>query len=197
VILKHKSPKSKVKEYMMNINKIYKIKSSLISVGFILCTVVSMPSNAQNVEPWTGAAPGSNLNFSEGDIINDIRNRLNKGEVDDAVRMSQRYVDRLESGRRDGQTNSLIYDAYNALCISLTAAGNYDEAMDACNFAINQSPKRWQSVNSRGSLNYKTGKYADALNDYRNALDLAPKGEQITRIIEHNVKITQAKLAAN
>jgi tetratricopeptide (TPR) repeat protein len=184
----------------MNTNFFKKAKIKNLTVTTVLLLTISLTpglSNAQVVEPWTGSIAGSNLNFSEGEIMKDISNRLNKGEIDGAVRLSKRYIDRLESGRNDGQTNSLIYDAYNALCVSLTAASDFDGAMDACDFAIKHSPKRWHSFNSRGSLNYKTGNYAEALNDYRNAFSLAPKREQFTKIIEHNIKIAESKLASN
>jgi Tfp pilus assembly protein PilF len=87
------------------------------------------------------------------------------------------------------------YDAFNALCLSLTADKQFSKAMEACDNAIEHSPKRWQAFNSRGSLNYKNGKFDSALNDYRIALENAPNQSGVKKIIEHNIKISEPRVS--
>mgnify|MGYP000409810329 FL=1 len=175
-----------------------KLNKIVIGAGLLLGFVTApVTATAQSIEPWTGSIPGDNIDFSQGETLKKIRSLINRGDTEDAVRISQRFVDRLTSGRT-GSTNSVLYDAYNALCISLTSNKQYDDAMKACEAAINMTPNRWQAVNSRGSLNFRTGKYTEALSDYQNALKMAPdRNSDISAVLEHNIKISQSKLNSN
>ncbi len=154
-------------------------------------------SNAQEYEPWTGAVVGANIYLGNNSSLKDIRRLINEGKTENAVRESRKFIDRLERDSRSGKTSRYEYDAYNALCISLTSNGEYQEAGDACNYAIEMAPSRWQAINSRGTLNYKNGKYEQALNDYRSALEKAPSVDRIRRIIKHNVSISEARVSGN
>ncbi len=172
-----------------------KITISLsILAGVHLCSAASY---AQEYEPWTGAVAGANIHFNNHETLNRIRKLINKGETADAVRESEKFITRLSINSRSGKTTRYLYDAYNALCISLTSNKQFDQAVEACNTAINEAPERWQAINSRGTLNYKTENYAEALSDYLTALEKAPDIKQIQRIIEHNVKISQARVSGN
>ena len=126
-------------------------------------------------------------------MLSDIRRKLNEGDITDAVRLAERYVEGIEANSRSGKTTRYRYDAYNALCISLTAQKSYDKALEACNTAIKDSPNRWFAYNSRGSLNYRTGKFADAVKDYRLALENAPQVGDISSVLEHNIRLAEAK----
>ncbi len=154
-------------------------------------------SYGQEYEPWTGAVAGSNIHLGNNDNLKSVGRLINQGRTEGAVRAAKRYLDSLTANQRSGRTTSYLYDAYNALCIALTADKQFEEAMNSCNQAIEQSPNRWQALNSRGSLNYKTGNYADALNDYREALEKAPNLTRVRKIIEHNVEISQARVSGN
>ena len=149
------------------------------------------------VEPWTGAVAGYNIDLNSGKSLTSIRSMINRGETENAVRSAKRYVRDLNRDSRSGKTNIILYDAYNALCISLSANSEYEDAMEACNSAIKHTPKRWMALNSRGTLNYKSGKYADALSDYRSALENAPDRASATRVIEHNIRISEARISGN
>jgi tetratricopeptide (TPR) repeat protein len=172
---------------------------TLTAGASILLGLIGLTNNvqAQVVEPWTGAIVGSTIDLGNGGTLAQIRDLINQGKTEDAVRISKKFIQSLEQNKRSGKTTYLTYDAYNALCISLTANKNYSEAMDACNAAIKDNPKRWQAFNSRGSLNYKTEKYAAALNDYKEAQSKAPSSSNITNLITHNIKISQDKIASN
>ena len=175
--------------------KLPKLKSAaagaLITIGLLAIPAIA---NAQAVaEPWTGAVAGSTYEFGTDDMLVDIRKALNEGNVTDAVRFAERYVERLESNTRSGKTSKYRYDAYNALCISLTAQKTYDRAMEACNTAIDDSPNRWFAYNSRGSLNFRSGNFADAVRDYRMALEKAPQVGDVSSLIENNIKLAEAQ----
>lgn len=175
--------------------KLPKLKSAaagaLITLGLLAIPAIA---NAQTAtEPWTGAIAGDNINVGTNDMLTDIRRKLNGGDITDAVRLAERYVESIEQNSRSGKTTTYRYDAYNALCISLTAQKSYDKASEACNTAIKDSPNRWFAYNSRGSLNYRTGKFADAIKDYRLALENAPQVGDISSVLEHNIRLAEAK----
>lgn len=175
--------------------KLPKLKSAaagaLITIGFFALPAIT---NAQTAtEPWTGAVAGSNFNVGTNDMLVDIRKNLNEGNITSAVRLSERYIDSIENNSRSGKTTRYRYDAYNALCISLTAQKSYEKALEACNTAIEDSPKRWFAYNSRGSLNYRTGKFANAIKDYRMALENAPQVGDISSLLKHNISLAEAK----
>ncbi|MBT5072707.1 MAG: hypothetical protein HOJ34_08945 [Kordiimonadaceae bacterium] len=181
------------------IKKIMTFKKIAIGASMLLGLMIT-PNIVQAqaaVEPWTGTIAGSNIDLSSGRALVGIRSMINKGETENAVRASQRYVNELTSETRSGRTNNILYDAYNALCISLTANSEYEDALEACNNAIDHTPSRWLALNSRGTLNYKTGKYSDALTDYRSALENAPNQVSATRVIEHNIRISEARISGN
>ncbi|MEZ5757990.1 MAG: hypothetical protein R3D86_07200 [Emcibacteraceae bacterium] len=154
---------------------------------------ISSAVKAQNYEPWTGAVVGARIDFASDDTINAIRNLINEGDTSGAVREATKLVTSLAQSERAGEKSNYRYDAYNALCVSLTANKEYEKAMDACNEAIQQSPKRWQAYNSRGSLNYKTENFEQALADYKSAFSRASDIPRIKKILEHNIKIAEVR----
>lgn len=170
------------------------ILSSLITLSLSLSVTVSY---AQEYEPWTGSIVGANINLGNNDTLKNIRRLINEGKTDAAVREAEKFVQRISSPGLAQQTTKYYYDAHNALCISLTAHKEYDRAMNACDAAVQHEPSKWMARNSRGSLNYKMGNFSAALNDYRSALENAPRTKNLTRIIEHNIKISEARASGN
>ncbi|MDG1708572.1 MAG: hypothetical protein P8H03_07405 [Emcibacteraceae bacterium] len=159
--------------------------------------LISHKSIAQEYEPWTGSTVGASINFGNHETLIHIRKLINQGKIDSAVRESEKFINNLNTLSRSGKTSKYLYDAYNALCISLTANKEYQKAEEACNFAIKDTPNRWQAFNSRGSMNYRNGSFSSALTDYRQALENAPNTKHIKRIIEHNVRISEARVSGN
>ncbi len=66
--------------------------------------------------------------------------------------------------------------AYTILCASLGQQNALDEALAACDAAIELSATNWQAVNNRGVINYLAGNESIALADFTAAAAL-PKGE--------------------
>lgn len=178
-----------IKSYFSKLKNIAAAAVILLSVG-----LSPMIVQAQITEPWTGSIVGSTINLGNASTLISIRSMLNKGQADEAVRASKKFIKRLKQNNRSGKTSTYTYEAYNALCISLTSIGEFDEALVACNTAINLEKRKWQAINSRGSLHYKSGKYQEALADYRAAFELAPKLDRYFRVIEHNIKIAEGKV---
>lgn len=173
-------------------NTLNKTKSCLTAAGFILALGFATNATAQTVgDPWTGAVPGANYQFEGSGTLMNIRTLLNDGKVDEAVNLARRHAKSFERNTRSGKTSSLRYDAYNALCISLTAQKSYEDANKACNTAVEDTPGRWMAYNSRGNLKMKMGNFTEALNDYNFALDNAPSN--MKSILQHNVQLAQSR----
>lgn len=159
--------------------------------------ICATPSYAQDFEPWTGSVVGATINYGNDGTLVRIRRLINEGKTGDAVREAQKLVNGVMNNERSGEISAIQYNAYNALCLSLTANKQFEEAMSTCNTAIEHSPRSWQAINSRGSLNYKTGKYSEALADYRSALERMPDVKNMRRIVEHNIRISEARSNGN
>ncbi|MCC3862152.1 hypothetical protein [Pseudemcibacter aquimaris] len=171
------------------------IKQKAIALGAaVLLGISALPASsvAQTAtEAWTGAIPGDTIYFGTDDNLVRIRGMLNNGDIDRAVVFASEYAESFEENKRSGKTSPRRYDAYNALCLALSAQKNYDAAREACDEAINESPERWMAYNSRGSLNLKSGNARAAAEDYRKALEYAPDTGDIKAILEHNVQLAQ------
>ncbi len=174
---------------MKNLGKTIKLSFAAAGVAMI---AGSFTANAQSaIEPWTGAIPGGNYEFPGNSSLNSIRKLLNEGRVDAAVTFAKRNVASQKRDSRSGRTSEGIYDAYNALCVALTADQNYDEAIEGCDNAIAENSDRWMAYNSRGTANLKKGNYSDALSDYDMAMQNSPNSSGIREILEHNRQIAQ------
>ena len=58
--------------------------------------------------------------------------------------------------------------------LSLSRAGQYEEAMEAFSKAIEAQPDRAEACNNRGALRYQQKDYAGAIEDYSQAIALQP-----------------------
>ncbi|MDG1996831.1 MAG: tetratricopeptide repeat protein [Emcibacteraceae bacterium] len=173
------------------------LKNIITSAALIfgLSTTIAMSQNA--TEPWTGAIPGDTINLAYFDNLKQIRTLLNDGKANKAVVFATQHINSIETESRSGKTTEHRYDAYNALCLALTAQKNYDDAKEACNTAIKASPNRWMAYNSRGSLYLKMGNFSDSSNDYRMAMENAPSSGSFKTILEHNMELAQNKVSSN
>lgn len=136
--------------------------------------------------------------FSEPQEVRRVLGLIELGQYDDAAALARDYVDSLDSSIAVNGMGIAAdrYYGLNALCVALTKAGGIDEALEACDRAIEISPKRWTALNSRGAAHYTARAFDRALEDYRGALAVVPQGdEQIRAMIEHNIELTEARLA--
>lgn len=135
--------------------------------------------------------------FSAGAEVQRVLDLLEQGRTDDAVEYARDYVDSLSSKAYVGGTSILRerYFALNALCAALTKAGRPDEAVATCSEAIERQPSEWTAFNSRGTAHYSSRRFDLAAADYLRALELAPSDEDVRAMIEHNLALTEQRIA--
>jgi Flp pilus assembly protein TadD len=124
--------------------------------------------------------------------INTILSLIQEGKKEPAVEKARDYVERLENGR-GAQAKQRRYYGLNALCAALTSTGELNEAIDTCSQAIALYPTRWMALNSRGTAYYVSGQIDLALTDYRKALSQVKASKAVTDLIQHNIRLAEAK----
>lgn len=140
----------------------------------------------------TGAdsSPLHVLQLNMPDEVETIRKLLQQGHKQDALRLAEKYITKLENTRSREEKLPRYY-AYNALCTVLTSLGRLDEAIERCTEAMGFA-RKWSAANNRGTAKLLAGRYDEALADYELALSLAPLGhEGIIDTIMHNIFLTQ------
>jgi tetratricopeptide (TPR) repeat protein len=126
--------------------------------------------------------------------ITGIRTLLQEGKKELAVEKAKDYVERIKN-IAGPEAKQLRYFGYNALCAALTSKGDIKEAVDACNRAVNINPSLWQALNTRGTAYYVSGQYELAMKDYRKALEIVKGLEPLVDLIQHNIGLTEKKMA--
>jgi len=130
--------------------------------------------------------------FTQPREITDIRLLLQEGKKELAVEKARAYVASLENV--DGaEALQRRYFALNALCAALTTTGKLEEAIDSCDRAVMINPSLWQALNNRGTAHYVSGQIDLALKDYRKALSLVEGSEPLVDLIQHNIRLAEAK----
>ena len=136
--------------------------------------------------------PGTVLWLDQPHEIGAIRLLLQEGKNERAVEKARDYVESLENVR-GAQAKQRRYYGLNALCAALTSTGELNEAIDTCNQAIALYPTRWLALNSHGTAYYVSGQIDLALTDYRKALSQVEASEAETDLIQHNIRLAEAK----
>lgn len=126
-----------------------------ISAAFMSAAAVLAPAEAQM--------------FSRGNgLVNEAAHALDRDNWDKGVTLARQA---LRSGEL---TPNNVPAALNNLCIGLTGQGNYDEALETCNKAIDRKPRQWSFYNNRANIHFYQEKYNRALSDYYKALTFSP-----------------------
>lgn len=141
-----------------------------------------------------GMYPENVIWFNESREIAYIRQLLQDGKKQLAIEKARSYVARMEN---IAGFEALVrrYYGLNALCSALTSTGDLSEAINTCSEAIELYPTRWQAINNRGTAHYVSRQYNLAMQDYKQALNIKPDAGRATEIIQHNIKLTEAKMA--
>jgi tetratricopeptide (TPR) repeat protein len=175
-----------------------------LGLAWSLVAVAASPALARERVERTGSRLATNATqrtvyrFSESQELRRVLNLIEQGAYGDAVELARDYVDSLNSAMsvNGSAVATERYYGLNALCVALMKAGGTDEALDACNRAIEIFPRRWTALNSRGTAHYAMRAFDRALEDYRGALADAPANDEQTRaMIEHNIELTEAQFA--
>ncbi len=124
-----------------------------------------------------------------------IRSLINKGKNLEAARRSITFIKTEERDARSGIAPSEYYrEAYNNLCISSSALGKVEYAMDACNRSLEINSNHWESLKSRATLYFLTKDYTRALEDFQTALANAPGEKAIKDVLKQNISVVESKM---
>ncbi len=119
--------------------------------------------------------------FSRGNgLVNESAHALDRGKWDKGVSLARQA---LKSGELMPRNFAA---ALNNLCIGLTGQGQYDEALDTCNKAIDRRPREWSFYNNRANIFYYRADYDRALSDYYRALTFSPGDD----VLISNISLT-------
>lgn len=75
---------------------------------------------------------------------------------------------------------------YNNLCIGLTGLRRFDDAIAACDKALEMKPREWSFYNNRANIYFYMGQFGRALAEYYKAVTFNPAN----RILIGNIGIT-------
>jgi tetratricopeptide (TPR) repeat protein len=83
-------------------------------------------------------------------------------------------VGAIEKYKEYDSGNVVLVNMYNDLAVGMGKMGRYDEAEDACKMALRCGPKRAETYNTMGAVGYMQGRYDEAIENYRRAIELKP-----------------------
>ena len=175
---------------MMN-RKILIVLLSLLFVSAGIYEVVAQQTGTR-IKGADSFYPETVLWLDQPYEIDAIRLLLQEGKKERAVEKARDYVESLENVR-GAEAKQRRYYGLNALCAALTSTGELNEAIDTCSQAIALYPTRWLALNSRGTAYYVSGQIDLALMDYRKALSQKGVSEAVTNLIQHNIRLAEAK----
>lgn len=115
------------------------------------------------------AMPAASQMFSRGNgLVNESAYALDREDWDRGMQLAK---DALRSGEL---MPGNVPAAYNNYCIGLTGLGKYDEAMTACNKAIEMKPRSWAFYNNRANIHFYRSEFDRALAEYYKAMTFSP-----------------------
>lgn len=174
-----------------------------MAVPQLIIVAMAIAAATADAESQTGTRVDSEasklavVQLHESSTVDEVQRLLEQGRIDEAVALAREYVDTVEGQVFIGEGDAVpeTYFAWNSLCIALTKSRDYDEAIAACERAIRIQPNRWTAINNRGTAHYAAGSYEAALQDYRDALRVAPAESGTRGTIEHNIVLAEARIA--
>jgi tetratricopeptide (TPR) repeat protein len=175
---------------MMN-RKILIVLLSLLFVSAGIYEVVAQQTGTR-IKDIDNIATESVFWLKQPREIKTILSLIQEGKKKRAVEIARDYAASLENTRGAGAKQRRYY-AFSALCGALTSTGELNEAIDTCSQAIALYPTRWEALNNRGTAYYVSGQIDLALTDYRKALDQVGISEEVTDLIQHNIRLAEAK----
>lgn len=168
----------------------YKIISSL----FLVCLTFNYVT-AQEV-PSTGRSNAVTLDFNNNNYkaLKRMREFIDEGKFQRAVDRASRFIKSNNNNIRNGASMTpATREAYNILCVASTSIGQVEDAMDACNESIKQSPKSWEGLKSRATLYYMTQDFENSLNDFKSAFEHSPN-EEVSAVLKQNISVVESKV---
>jgi tetratricopeptide (TPR) repeat protein len=142
----------------------------VIGIAIVSAFVTALPGAAQMYDRSTA-------------LINDSAIELDRGHFRDGVDLAKKA---LGTGVIAAENYPGVY---NNLCIGLTGLRRYDEALDACNKALELSPRSWVFYNNRANIYFYRGQYDRALAEYYKAMTFSNG----TSVLMRNINLTLRK----
>ncbi len=134
------------------------------------------------------AGPATSQMFSRGNgMVNDSAYALDREDWDRGAALAK---EALRSGELM-PTN--IPAAYNNYCIGLTGMAKYDEAMEACNKAIQLRPRQWSFYNNRANIHFYLGQFDRALAEYYKAMTFSPGDDVLLQNIALALRVRKIR----
>ncbi len=182
----------------MNKNKLARIRN--IGLPVLLALAVSVGPNVASAQ--TGSRAKSNslttttVWLREPGELKTVARLLQRGKTERAIKIAQDFVDEAKYKQFNSDIgNTRLYRSagLNALCVALTAGEQFKQAIEACEEAIRIHPGSWQAINSLGGAYYAQGDFKRAADNYRRALEVAPARGRALAIVNHNIKLADAR----
>jgi tetratricopeptide (TPR) repeat protein len=113
----------------------------------------------------SAALPAAAQQFSRGNaLVNESAYELDRENWRVGTELAQQA---LKSGEIMLEN---IPGAYNNLCIGLTGLRKFDEAIQACDKAVEMKPRSWSFYNNRANIFFYLGQFDRALAEYYKAM---------------------------
>ena len=140
----------------------------LILLGITGHGQAQAPSSQSDASAKTVIGPG-NIDLADGAAA------LRMGNAEDGVRLTQR-------GLRSANSHRDRVAGYSNLCAGLAMLGRFDEALDACNRAIELDDRHWRSYSNRALVYLRQERYADAEQDISTGEELSPNASTLKKL---------------
>jgi len=139
----------------------------LVALLLLLGSVVTLPTAAQEEDAQSRTVIGpTNADLADGAVA------LRMGDAVDGVRLTQRGLNTATSDRER-------VAGYSNLCAGLVMLHRLDEALDACNRALEINDEHWRSYSNRALVYLKQKRYADAKRDITNGEAINPNARTL------------------
>lgn len=134
------------------------------------------------------AMPAASQMFSRGNgLVNDAAYALDREDWDRGATLAKEAI---RSGELMPQN---VPAAYNNYCIGLTGMGKYDEAMVACNKALEMRPRQWSFYNNRANIYFYLGQFDRALAEYYKAMTFSPGDDVLLQNIALTLRVRKIR----
>lgn len=155
----------------MNISPLSTLTKTMIATAFTL-GVASTATMAMASED-AAAAPQFTAQQSTKRVVNKGFSAYTKGDFSKSAAYS-RYA--LQQGLKKSHKTIV----YNNLCAALGTQGRYEEAIEACNTALELAPSNWQAYSNRAAANWLAGDKLQARQDIKSAKAIDGQAPEIT-----------------
>ena len=137
----------------------------LILLGSLGQVQAQAPERQSDASAKTVIGPG-NIDLADGAAA------LRVGNAEDGVRLTQR-------GLRNANNQRDRVAGYSNLCAGLVMLDRLDEALDACNRALELDDRHWRSYSNRALVYLKQKRYAEAEQDISTGEELSPNARTL------------------